>query len=85
LTEGKRVDWFLHPQIAVMDLAYEDHAVLEDFFLNLLGTSPTPNRKEAPGHNMPHPRTLVTAGTAEPNTVRGVLALAAVLAGSLAR
>lgn len=41
LTEGQRVEWFLRPQITGMHLAYEDNAVLEDFFRGRLGTSPT--------------------------------------------
>jgi 8-oxo-dGTP diphosphatase len=32
LNEGQRVDWFSHPQVATMHLAYEDNAVLDSFF-----------------------------------------------------
>ncbi len=37
LTEGQRVDWFHEHEIAGMLLAYEDNAVLEDFFANQVG------------------------------------------------
>lgn len=36
LTEGQRVDWFLQSEIAAMQLAYEDNAVLEGFFSDRL-------------------------------------------------
>lgn len=32
LTEGQRIDWFVAAQTAVMHLAYEDNAILGDYF-----------------------------------------------------
>ncbi|MFJ6002019.1 NUDIX hydrolase [Arthrobacter sp. NPDC092385] len=40
LTEGQRVDWFLEHQTARMQLAYEDNAVLEAFFVTHAGIDP---------------------------------------------